>query len=94
MCTSPLLVQSYGQMSRIYAHSFLRLVPGSETSAQYHLWVNIDEDKSCRILETLISRFNLMVLDRGKHMHIFHSFSTHSCLELAIYNPIMSHFRV
>lgn len=72
-------------LSQLPAHLLLE-----DFSARYHPWDSGDEDKRCDILETLIFRFNFMVLNTGKHMHIFHSFGTLSCLDLEIYHLTVS----
>jgi hypothetical protein len=42
----------------------------------------VDENERHRILETLISRFNLAVLNMGDHIR--------SCLGLSIHSPVIS----
>jgi exonuclease III len=59
-------------------------------NARHHLCGAVDEDERGRVLETLISRCNLVVLNTGEPTHISLASGTLSCLDLAICSPALS----
>jgi hypothetical protein len=61
--------------------------------AHHHLWGSIDDDKRRRVIETLISRGNLVVVTMGEPTHISLATGNPSCLDLAMCSLAMSaHF--
>jgi hypothetical protein len=59
-------------------------------NARHHVWGAVDEDERGRILETLISTRNLVVLNTGEPTHISLASGILSCFDLAICSPALS----
>jgi hypothetical protein len=59
-------------------------------SVRHHFWGSANEVERGWVIETLISRFNLVVLNMGEPTHISLTFGHLSCLDLTICSPAVS----
>jgi hypothetical protein len=81
------------QISRTYSTSSLLLIFLGDFHAWHHLWDSVDEDERWQVIETLMSRFHLVVLNTGDSTHVSLASDNRSCLDLTMCSPVVSaHF--